>query len=99
MGRFITEYTCDGRVNHLDSQNPYIYVINNPLIYVDPSGHILNTIVDAASFVYDAYEFVKDPSWSNASYVGLDVLSAAVPFVPSGSSAIRAALLKPKDVF
>lgn len=90
IGRFITEDTWEGRVNHPDSQNPYIYVINNPLIYVDPSGHFVETIVDIASFAYDAYEFVKDPSWSNAGYVALDVASAAIPFVPSGSSAIRA---------
>ncbi|UQZ35447.1 hypothetical protein C2I18_19105 [Paenibacillus sp. PK3_47] len=39
IGRFITEDTWEGRINHPDSQNPYIYVINNPLIYVDPSGN------------------------------------------------------------
>ncbi|UQZ35445.1 hypothetical protein C2I18_19095 [Paenibacillus sp. PK3_47] len=39
IGRFITEDTWEGRINHPDSQNPYIYVVNNPLIYVDPSGN------------------------------------------------------------
>nr|WP_310552122.1 RHS repeat-associated core domain-containing protein [Paenibacillus sp. YX.27] len=37
-GRFITEDTWEGRINHPDSQNPYVYVVNNPLRYVDPSG-------------------------------------------------------------
>ncbi|WP_082451933.1 RHS repeat-associated core domain-containing protein [Paenibacillus ihuae] len=40
VGRFITEDTWEGRLNHPDSQNPYIYVVNNSLKYVDPSGHI-----------------------------------------------------------
>ncbi|ULO09534.1 hypothetical protein H1230_12620 [Paenibacillus sp. 19GGS1-52] len=32
IGRFITEDTWEGRINHPNSQNPYIYVVNNPLI-------------------------------------------------------------------
>ncbi|KAA8998360.1 hypothetical protein F4V43_16540 [Paenibacillus spiritus] len=99
IGRFITEDTWEGRINHPDSQNPYIYVMNNPLIYVDPSGHILDTLLDVGSLIYDTYKLAKDPSWGNAGYVALDAASALVPFVPSASSAVRAgkALSKADD--
>ncbi|ULO09537.1 RHS repeat-associated core domain-containing protein [Paenibacillus sp. 19GGS1-52] len=70
IGRFITEDTWEGRINHPDSQNPYIYVVNNPLIYVDPSGHIFDVIFDIASLAYDTYEFVQDPSWAGCNFFG-----------------------------
>mgnify|MGYP006286640597 CR=1 FL=1 len=38
-GRFITEDTYRGELNNPQSQNLYVYVMNNPLKYVDPSGH------------------------------------------------------------
>ncbi|WP_239715824.1 RHS repeat-associated core domain-containing protein [Paenibacillus sp. 19GGS1-52] len=76
IGRFFTEDTWEGRINHLDSQNPYIYMVNNPPIYVDPSGHVFDVIFDMASLAYDAYEFIQDSSWVNAGYIGLDVVSS-----------------------
>ena len=39
IGRFITEDSYRGELNNPQSQNLYIYVMNNPLRYVDPSGH------------------------------------------------------------
>lgn len=39
MGRFINEDTYEGQSNNPLSQNVYTYVQNNPLIYVDPTGH------------------------------------------------------------
>ncbi|ULO09514.1 RHS repeat-associated core domain-containing protein [Paenibacillus sp. 19GGS1-52] len=97
IGRFITEDTWEGRINHPDSQNPYVYVVNNPLIYVDPSGHIFDVIFDIASLAYDTYQFVQDPSWENVGYMGLDVAAAAIPFVPSASAPLRS-LNKVDDV-
>ncbi|SEL29478.1 RHS repeat-associated core domain-containing protein [Paenibacillus sp. OK003] len=38
-GRFINEDTFEGELNDPLSLNLYAYVKNNPLIYVDPSGH------------------------------------------------------------
>ncbi len=40
MGRFISEDTVKGQVDNPLSLNRYTYVSNNPLKYVDPSGHI-----------------------------------------------------------
>uniref|UniRef100_UPI00403E3AA9 RHS repeat domain-containing protein n=1 Tax=Paenibacillus sp. FSL W8-0194 TaxID=2921711 RepID=UPI00403E3AA9 len=39
IGRFISEDTYKGTLGNPLSQNLYAYVENNPLIYVDPSGH------------------------------------------------------------
>lgn len=39
MARFIGEDTYEGELNDPLSLNLYTYVINNPLKYVDPSGH------------------------------------------------------------
>ncbi|MNI31982.1 tRNA(Glu)-specific nuclease WapA precursor [compost metagenome] len=39
VGRFISKDTYEGDVSNPLSQNLYTYVENNPLIFVDPSGH------------------------------------------------------------
>ncbi len=38
-GRFLTEDTFEGEVKNLQSLNLYVYAENNPLVYVDSSGH------------------------------------------------------------
>ncbi|WP_432776282.1 RHS repeat-associated core domain-containing protein [Brevibacillus gelatini] len=40
VGRFVSEDTYKGRVENPLSLNRYTYVENNPLRYVDPTGHI-----------------------------------------------------------
>ncbi|MFD2117640.1 RHS repeat-associated core domain-containing protein, partial [Paenibacillus yanchengensis] len=40
IGRFINEDTYEGELNNPLSLNLYTYVENNPLRYVDPSGHV-----------------------------------------------------------
>ncbi|GGG86328.1 RHS repeat-associated core domain-containing protein [Paenibacillus radicis (ex Gao et al. 2016)] len=39
IGRFINEDTYEGEINNPLSLNLYTYVMNNPLLYSDPSGH------------------------------------------------------------
>ncbi|MCY7487505.1 RHS repeat-associated core domain-containing protein [Paenibacillus alvei] len=39
VGRFTTEDTYKGTLGNPMSQNGYTYVENNPLIYIDPTGH------------------------------------------------------------
>ena len=39
MGRFINEDTYRGQIENPSSQNLYTYCVNNPVIYIDPSGH------------------------------------------------------------
>jgi RHS repeat-associated protein len=42
--RFMGEDTYQGEISNPQSLNGYAYVANNPLIYVDPSGHYFETI-------------------------------------------------------
>ncbi|MGG1638770.1 RHS repeat domain-containing protein [Paenibacillus sp. NRS-1760] len=39
MGRFLNEDTYEGDITNPLTLNLYTYVVNNPLIYSDPSGH------------------------------------------------------------
>ena len=40
IGRFITEDTYPGELANPQSQNLYLYVVNNPLRYIDPTGNV-----------------------------------------------------------
>ncbi|MBP2115936.1 polymorphic toxin-type HINT domain-containing protein [Paenibacillus silagei] len=40
IGRFLNEDTVEGQIDNPLTQNLYTYVINNPLIYIDPTGHM-----------------------------------------------------------
>ena len=50
--------------------------------YVDPSGHVFETILDLASVGWSFYEYVKNPSWNNFGWLMWDIGATAVPFVP-----------------
>jgi len=63
--------------------NRYSYALNNPLRYKDPSGHVVETVVDIATIAYDVAEVVKDPSAGNVLALVLDVGAAFLPGVPA----------------
>jgi hypothetical protein len=64
------------------SLNFYTYAENNPVMYVDPTGHVVETALDAASLSYSTYQLATNPSWVNAGYLAWDVAATAVPFAP-----------------
>ena len=47
IGRFITEDTYPGEMNNPQSQHLYVYVINNPLVYTDPTGNVRAYFADS----------------------------------------------------
>jgi len=61
--------------------NRYSYVRNNPYKYTDPTGQYISPldILDYVSLVASIIAFAGDPSLENLGYVGVDVVSAAVP--------------------
>ena len=44
-GRFLTEDTYRGENDQPDTQHLYVYCANNPVNYVDPSGHKAKTVI------------------------------------------------------
>lgn len=99
-GVFLSQDTYRGENNDAGSWNLYGYCAGNPINYVDPSGHIMETILDAGSIIYSGYEMVTDPSLKNFGYLAWDVGATFLPFVPgsyvgkgakAGSKAVKAA--------
>ena len=45
IGRFIAEDTYSGEINNPQSQNLYVYVMNNPLRYIGPTGHMATPVL------------------------------------------------------
>ncbi len=66
IGRFISEDTYQGELNNPQTLNLYIYVQNNPLIYVDPSGHDTMGRVEAYNYLK---EKEKNPDLSYMEYM------------------------------
>ncbi|WP_410514431.1 DUF6531 domain-containing protein [Paenibacillus sp. BR2-3] len=97
IGRFISEDTYKGDLWNPQSQNEFTYVHNNPLLYVDPSGHFLDVIADIGFILYDAYQYVNDPSWENAGYLALDMGAAFVPFATGAGAAAKATVHATSD--
>ena len=91
IARFLQEDTYAGDKNDPLSLNLYIYCYNNPLIYDDPTGHWVDTVLDVLSIGYDIYDICKNPKdikkWVA---LGLDIGCAVLPGVTGGGAAYRA---------
>nr|WP_240903751.1 S8 family serine peptidase [Chengkuizengella sediminis] len=67
MGRFITEDTYEGTINNPLSLNLYTYVSNNPLKYIDPTGHSEQVVDGGATYYVDSDGGIWD---SVGNYLG-----------------------------
>ncbi|MGI6379490.1 MAG: RHS repeat-associated core domain-containing protein [Anaerolineae bacterium] len=83
-GRWLSADTIIPGAGNPQSLNRYSYCLNNPLAYVDPSGHWLETAWDIACIAWDIYEIKRNPSAWNIGALVLDVALAIVPFLPGG---------------
>jgi RHS repeat-associated protein len=83
LGRFLQPDPVIPDLYNPQDYNAYAYVRNNPLANTDPSGAIVETALDVASVALSAWDFYQDPTWANAGWLALDVVSAIVPFLPA----------------
>ena len=82
LGRFLTRDTYTGEEDDPLSLHLYAYCWNDGVNRIDPSGNIVDTIVDVASIGYSIYSLVTEPSWENAGYLAWDIGAAVVPGIP-----------------
>lgn len=67
--------------------NLYSYALNNPVMYMDPSGNVVETVIDIASLGWSFIDLIKDPSWINLGFLAWDIAAVFVPFVPGSYAA------------
>jgi hypothetical protein len=70
----------------------YSYCRNNPLIYRDPSGHWLESVIDIIFIGYDIYDINENGlTWENGLSLAADVAGLALPLITGGGLMVRAA--------
>ena len=95
-GRFVSKDPFPGLLTQPASLTPYVYALNSPVLYSDPSGEFVDTLFDAISVGYDIYtigdKFNRGCAipWTDWAALGVDAFSLAVPFFPAvGGAALR----------
>jgi RHS repeat-associated protein len=85
--------------------NTYAYVGANPVNRIDPTGEILDTIIDAGFILYDLYRIGADNVFGdecnvgeNFAALGADVGALFVPFATGGGLAVRGGIKAVDDV-
>ena len=89
--RFISpdsvDYLDPSSINGL---NLYSYCGNDPINRYDPSGHFWDYVFDAAFIAWGIYDLVNGgyKDWKNWVALGVDIVFAVLPFVPSGAGQV-----------
>ena len=60
----------------------FAYCLNNPVVFADSSGYVVETVVDVVSIVWSAIDLFVNPSWVNAGFLVWDVVSVIIPLIP-----------------
>ena len=91
LGRFLSLDPILGKLSMPQTLNRYVYCMNNPLGFIDPTGMILETLFDIGSIIWDIGELINNLNWENIGLLLLDIGCAFVPFLPALGPGIRAA--------
>ena len=89
LTRDSTEYLEPEEVGGVDL---YAYCLNNPVMYVDPDGTWLDTVLDLFFILWDMYDLCTNDGytkWENWAALGVDLLFAAIPFVTGGGQVVK----------
>ncbi|MEW9701496.1 RHS repeat-associated core domain-containing protein [Paenibacillus sp. SI8] len=82
MGRFVGEDTYAGQISNPLSQNRFSYVKNNPLIYTDPSGHDILSLISALEGILAGSAALSATPVKSSGYTpaqaGYDAMRASV---------------------
>jgi len=88
LGRFLET----DPVGYADQMNLYAYVGNDPLNATDPTGRVLDTIVDVGFIAFDIYKIATEGATpENVTALGADALGALVPGLTGAGMATRVA--------
>lgn len=70
----------------------YAYTSNNPVRYVDPTGHFVETLWDIISVGMDIADIAQNGlNWGNGIALAVDVASVLIPGIPAVGAVIKAA--------
>ena len=69
--------------------NLFAYCGNNPVIRADHGGQFWDYVIDAVFLVWSVFGVINEPGdWRNWAALGVDVVFAVAPFVPSGAGQV-----------
>jgi RHS repeat-associated protein len=99
MGRFISEDTYEGQISNPLSLNLYTYAHNNPLLYIDPTGNAVETVVDLLSLGWSIYDLWRNPTLTNFGFFLWDIAATIIPLLPGSYTAKSAKILMKAEDF
>jgi RHS repeat-associated protein len=92
LGRWLSPDTIvpEG-VQGTQAWDRYAYSNNSPVVYSDPTGHWIESLLDIASIAYDIYDISQNGlNWETGLALAADVGGLILPGVTGGGLAVRA---------
>jgi len=91
LGRFLQPDTVVPDGTNPQTWNRYSYVKNNPIVFNDPTGHWIESVLDGAFIAYDIYDISQNGlNWVNGLSLVADVACAILPIATGGGLLVRA---------
>ncbi len=90
LGRFMSE---DPKLFDAGDYNLFRYCHNDPIDFTDPTGEIIDTLLDIGFIAYDVYKVATDSAnrSEHLTALGLDSAAAVIPGVTGAGAVYRGA--------